>query len=443
VISQNTQEGRARDIEVRNRERTWILCFGLDRSFSAQMGKPSSVKEDYIIQNVHNWYKSPVAIPWDVSLAGYTVLQRILSRSLEFLYSGTDSASGLLVNCDYLVVIKSFETQILAWHEEWTERRNSEDQTSPTSRYKRMISQFYFNYAMLVLNSFGLQNAMEHTPLNICHFFARVYSSAVACATIVRDQLGPNGFMKYSPDSHFVLTSYAVLTLLKLIRPEFKAFLEDERGILTLVHQVADVLDNMAANPLHTPALYSGFLRALISAKWDSSLSNTGLNGEGDEKPPVSPDGEQGNNIQVHIQPPSYGQQQQQQHSYGQDASFLLNEFQFDDGEMGPVADISTFPPTMAPYPPEDSASTLTVENILSSGFWDSMLVPGYNSMDAFSGGFVFGANGSGLITPRYDSPAHSGVNTPGRFSNHPSTLTQNSINVAFDQCKDGIGIDS
>lgn len=46
VHSQDTQEGKARDIEVHNRERTWILCFCLDRSFSAQMGKPSSVKEE-------------------------------------------------------------------------------------------------------------------------------------------------------------------------------------------------------------------------------------------------------------------------------------------------------------------------------------------------------------------------------------------------------------
>lgn len=49
VTSQDTQEGRARDIEVRNRERTWILCFILDRSFSAQMGKPSSIKEEYVV----------------------------------------------------------------------------------------------------------------------------------------------------------------------------------------------------------------------------------------------------------------------------------------------------------------------------------------------------------------------------------------------------------
>jgi hypothetical protein len=42
----DTVEGRMRDREIRNRERTWILCFTLDRSFSAQMGKPHSIKEE-------------------------------------------------------------------------------------------------------------------------------------------------------------------------------------------------------------------------------------------------------------------------------------------------------------------------------------------------------------------------------------------------------------
>ena len=34
--------------------------------------------------------------------------------------------------------------------------------------------------------------------------------------TLVRDSLGPAGFMKHSPDSRFVQTSYAVLSLLKV-----------------------------------------------------------------------------------------------------------------------------------------------------------------------------------------------------------------------------------
>lgn len=46
VSSRDTQEGRVRDTEVHNRERTWILCFCLDRSFSAQMGKPYTIKEE-------------------------------------------------------------------------------------------------------------------------------------------------------------------------------------------------------------------------------------------------------------------------------------------------------------------------------------------------------------------------------------------------------------
>ncbi|KAF8163657.1 fungal-specific transcription factor domain-containing protein [Crassisporium funariophilum] len=438
VTSQDTQEGKARDLEVHNRERTWILCFCLDRSFSAQMGKPSSIREDYIIRHSADFYASPVANPSDASLAAYCELQRILSRSLQFLYSGTESPSGLQVDCDYLLIIKTFETQILAWRNQWIDRRNWDMESTATGQYKKMISKFYFNYAMLVLNSFGLQNALERAPIDIGHFFARVHSSAHACATLVRDQLGPSGFMKYSPDSHFVQTSYAVLSLLKLVRPEFQDFLDNEQKTLSLVNDVADVLDNIAANPLHTPALYSGFLRALISAKLDQPATSA-PSGNGDEKPLPPVDGELPNDAQGDTHTPSsYGQQQA---NYG-DASYLLNEFQF-DSEMGPVADISTFPPTMAPNPSENMGA-LTMENILSSGFWDSMLVPGYNSMDGLSGGFVFGAGGSGLITPRFGtSPMHSGTNTPGRLGLH-NALTQTSINAAFDNKRnEAIKIDS
>lgn len=82
--------------------------------------------------------------------------------------------------------------------------------------YPKVIAQFYFNYSMLVLNSFGLQNAMERSAVDIGHFFARCHQSATACAKIARDELAPRGFLKYSPDSHFVMMSYAVLSLLKV-----------------------------------------------------------------------------------------------------------------------------------------------------------------------------------------------------------------------------------
>ncbi|KAF9014122.1 hypothetical protein BDQ17DRAFT_1396179 [Cyathus striatus] len=423
VASQDTQEGKARDHEVHNRERTWIVCFCLDRSFSAQMGKPHSIKEDYIIRHADDWYRAPAAIPSDASLAGYAELQRILSRSLDFLYAGADSASGLQTNIDYMLVIKTFETQVMAWKQMWCNSRLSEGEPTSHVQYKKLVSEFYFHYAMLVLNSFGLQNALERTPVDIGHFFGRVHSSAISCATIVRDHLGPTGFMKYSPDSHFVQTSYAVLSLLKLVRPEFQAFLDNEQATLSLVKDVADVLDNISANHLHTPALYSGFLRALIAAKLEPQSNASGdvssLN-----------DHQQSNISHGEMPPPSSFDHHH--HPFAHEAA--LDEFQF--GEMGPVADMSTFPPTMAPVPTEDHMSGLAMENILSSGFWDSMLVPGYNSMDGLSGGFIFGAGGSGMITPRFGpSPMHSGTNTPGRGHLHHHQLTQTR--------HDGIKVDS
>ncbi|KAF6763809.1 fungal-specific transcription factor domain-containing protein [Ephemerocybe angulata] len=367
--SADTAEGKARDVEVHNRERTWILCFALDRSFSAQMGKAN-----YIIRNADQWCHSPVAVPSDVSLVAYAELQRVLSRSLDFLYSGTDSANGLQTNIDYLLVIKTFEAQLYTWKQRWCVEALGIDNNIRMEEYKRMITEFYLNYALLVLNSFGLQNALERCPMNIPHFFARCHTSAIACATL-------------------------------LIRPEFQAYLDNEQHTLQLVKDVADVLDEIAANPLHTPALYSGFLRALISAKLEAP-----------------------SNCRMAIV-------NQQQHTEG--GFNLLNEFQF-EGEMGPVGrHVDSSRRRWRRHPADGNSSGLAMENILSSGFWDSMLVPGYNSMDGFSGGFVFGAGGSGLITPRFGiSPMHSGTNTPGRHAFHhhhqQSQLTQHSINAAF-----------
>ncbi|KAJ8517191.1 hypothetical protein ONZ45_g5575 [Pleurotus djamor] len=418
VSSQDTEEGRARDKEVRNRERTWLMCFCLDRSFSAQLGKPHTIKEDCIIRNVKVWCRAPNAIPTDTSLAGYADLQRILARCLDLLYSGTNSASGLQVDMDYLLVIKTMEASIISWKEEWSALREETNPRLPQRviDYRNLISQFYFNYAMLVLNAFGLQNALERNNVDMSHFFARCHS-------------WPSGFMKHAPDSHCVLTSYAVLSLLKLIRPEFQAYLQDEQKTLNLVNDVAAVLESVSASPTHTPALYGGFLRALISARLETSPNfGFGETTNNSTTVPIYAEGETTSPQRSGFVTPG-GFANGLNHN---SVPFALDDFQF-EGEMGPVADMSTFPPTMAATTAEDNMGGLTMDNFLTSGFWDSVLVPGYsNTMEALSGGFVFGAGGSGLITPRLGiTPIQSGTNTPSR-GHLAGELTQTSINAAF-----------
>ncbi|OCH93849.1 hypothetical protein OBBRIDRAFT_723939 [Obba rivulosa] len=419
--SQGTAERRARDLEVHNRERTWIVCFCLDRSFSAQMGKPYTIKEDFVIRNASVWSQSPVAMPSDASLAAYADLQRILTRSLDLLYSGTNSTSGLQQDCDYLLVIKTMETQLLAWRHEWTHVKPVGGSLDDyVKKYTDLIGKFYFHYAMLTVNSFGLQNALERSAVDIGHFFARCHSSAVNCAMLLRDELGPLGYLQFAPDSHFVQGSYAVLSLLKLLRPEFQSFLDHEQKTLAIVNDVANIFESVSAGNLHTPSLYACFLRALISAK--AEPLQTLSRGQSDGNP--------ANGIGLEPSTSQPGSAQPNGHAH------MADPFAgFATGEMGPVADISTFPPTMAPNPSAMDMSMMAMDDILSSDFWDSVLVPGSsNTMESLSAGFVYGAGGSGLITPRmFMSPIPSGMATPARGGERPPEFTQEKLDNAFD----------
>jgi len=346
-----------------------------------------------IIRHAVQWLQSPLARRGDFCTVAYVELHRIISRTLDLLYSETNSPSGLLVDVDYLLVIKTFERQIETWYEQVADADKAGDRVA---KYNGLMADFFASYSMLVINSFGLQNAMERCPIDIPHFFARVHSSAKSCAILVKDELGPLDFLKYAPDSHFVFTSYAVLSLLKLLRPEFPASRDHEHETLHLVKSVAETFDQSSAGPTHTPSLYSVFLRALLAAKTE---------------PPSEAASEFGDNESV---TPMNGNPDQRQVS-STEPYHQLSEFHF-ASEMGPVADMSTFPPTMANAQPDDMGM-LSMNSILSGGFWDNVLVPGYsNPMEGLSGGFIYGAGGSGFIAPYFgDTPTMSAMNSPRR----------------------------
>jgi len=295
---------------------------------------------------------------------------------------------------DYLLVIKTFERQIQTWFSQVADADKAGDRIA---KYNALMAEFFANYSMLVINSFGLQNAMERSPIDIPHFFARVHSSAKTCAILVKEELGPLEFLKYAPDSHFVFSSYAVLSLLKLLRPEFPASRDHEHETLQLVKDVAETFDQISAGPTHTPALYGVFLRALLAVKTE---------------PPSAAASDFGDNDAV--TQPTNGNPDQR--AVGSTEPYhILSEFQF-ASEMGPVADMSTFPPTMAATQPDD-LGMLSMDSILSGGFWDNVLVPGYsNTMEGLSGGFVYGVGGSGFIAPHYgEAPTMSAMDSPRR----------------------------
>ena len=118
--------------------------------------------------------------------------------------------------------------------------------------------------------------------------------------------------------------------------------MENEQKTIALIKDVAELLERVAVGPLHTPALYSSFLRALISAKIDSNTSMPDYpqtaGGEVDSAQMLA------NVTQEHrgdelIKPVMF--------DAGMEATVNPMDSQ-SSSEMGPVADMSIFPPRMA-----------------------------------------------------------------------------------------------
>lgn len=184
--------------------------------------------------------------------------------------------------------------------------------------------------------------------------------------------------------------------------------MENEAKILSIVKDMADTLENVAANHFHTPYLYSMFLRALLAAKTDNA------NGSG----PASPRPQfSTSNTDTAYTPAITNTAQQLPSGFSQATQGLglyhglgemaysgfgmdyENPFTTDMGSMGPpplpmpmsngqgTAPLGTFAPPNGGMQPSNSGnngnntqnanSMVSVDSILSTGFWDSMLVPG------------------------------------------------------------------
>lgn len=355
-----------REREILNRERTWYVCFALDRGLSIQMGKPYTIREDWIIRNCRNW-GSRFSRPWDLSVSAVVDLYRISSRQLDFLYSSTSSVSGLNTEIDYSLVLPVFNEQLQEWKEEWKYRGlwsmpeegeeyiekkrrrlaaaaekaaakekgkgkganknaatadaagggkeaangaaadkgfkyefDDDDEDAENLDLSTRIMIFHSNsvpvrysFAVLVLNSFGLQQAVDHpigASLDRAQYFAKCLEAA---KTIVVQSTGPlRRNMRYAPDAHILTLAYACVFLLKLIRPAFAGYVEEE-SILTLVQDAVDMLQEVAVNETHTPHLYAQFLRALLQARKEHTTASKSATGSRVASRAVSPDGMQ------------------------------------------------------------------------------------------------------------------------------------------------------
>ncbi|WFC94144.1 hypothetical protein MBRA1_000776 [Malassezia brasiliensis] len=377
TLPNNPTEDEVR--EILNRERTWYICFCVDRTLSAQMGKPYSIREDWIIRHAADWCMQRYSRPWDLGICALVDLLRVQTRQLDFLYSSTVTPSGLNLDMDYPAILPSFNEQLNETMQFWyrlgldsmtrqwrpivmnranqgqgaaeaasgaaSDTANGASGASEASAHQvpdtagkgnapptadstmsmfetmpqelmnmsgtgmaekirvstllalhesgppgddaDMITRsiYYiarqaplrYNYAVLVLNSFGLQYALERPsdgasvdkPLYLVRC---VHAAKEIIATV---KYGMREILRYAPDPTFVVVAYACVFLLKLIRPTFANYINEEE-VIALINYTIEVLEEAAVDRTHTPALYASFLRSLVQSRHDAPTRNGG-----------------------------------------------------------------------------------------------------------------------------------------------------------------------
>ncbi|KAJ4490612.1 putative fungal-specific transcription factor [Lentinula aciculospora] len=258
--------------EILNRIRVWMICFNLDRSTATQFGKPSTIKEDFIMRNSQDWYKkSKYNHPYDVHLCGYTALLRIVARFHDEIFSDPNSPSGLNKRVDFRSVTLKHDENLAVYHKEWEKRFN--DALQPDDRgsaFRCLLLPFLVGYSRLVMFSFGFQQAYQRGAIQSGDmFFNKCLEAAKSVIRNMIDKLAPSGYMRYSADGHFTFASFASAFLMKLLRPEFQNSLlkEEENDIFNLIGRLIQTLSSpaIAIDDRHTPKLYARFLAGLLS----------------------------------------------------------------------------------------------------------------------------------------------------------------------------------
>ncbi|KAI9068941.1 hypothetical protein FKP32DRAFT_1671776 [Trametes sanguinea] len=271
VVSNVKPKTEKQERELVNQTRVWLLCYNLDRSTATQFGKPATIKEDYTIRHSADWYKSSrMNSPFNIGTSAYAQMLRIMTRFHDEIYSDPDSPTGLNQSLDFRASIIKHDGELMDYFKEWSERfQRDSDLTDPALKFRASLLPFFTGYSRLVMWSFGFQQAYKRGFRPEDHIFLdKCFESAKTVIVTLIDTLAPTGYLRTSPDSHFVFASFASAFLLKLLRPEFSSFVTPElqTEIFDLISRLIEKLRSpeIAIDERHIPALHSRFLHGLL-----------------------------------------------------------------------------------------------------------------------------------------------------------------------------------
>ncbi|KAJ7285568.1 fungal-specific transcription factor domain-containing protein [Mycena rebaudengoi] len=256
-------------LERRNRERTYLVLFIHDRSLSTQTGRSWMLPEDDCVRHSMTWHEQSGGPPRpeDVIVAAFVQLRRISSETTDMFYN-KGGASNDHNDVNYEVVIRNCNGKLTQWMDTW----QAEMQRAGGESFHFSVLSFFRLHVRLFLNSFGIQASMSPSSraspslqaLSAC------CTSALDGLRIVSKDFPAMSMLRYSQDSITVMSAYAAVFLLKLLRTS-NTLAQLHEGtaheIHSLISKTADAYyDASVLSPASTSAAYHArFLRSLLA----------------------------------------------------------------------------------------------------------------------------------------------------------------------------------
>jgi hypothetical protein len=267
VTHQPHNESEFQLLERRNRERTYLVLYVHDRSLATQTGRNWMLPEDDFIRHADRWHERPGSAtrPEDVIVAAFVQLRHIAAETTEvYKNHHTDDFSCRSADINYEVVLRNCNNQLTGWNETW----NREMQRAGGDNFHFSFLSIFRLYVRLFTNSFGIQETSTRTPsvqaLSIC------YSSAVDALKIVSKDFSSMGVLRYGQETITMMSAYASVFLLKLLRNTTTLKLLHEgaaeeafAAILNTGNAYQDV--SATSLPSSSAAYHARFLKGLLS----------------------------------------------------------------------------------------------------------------------------------------------------------------------------------
>ncbi|CDO70586.1 hypothetical protein BN946_scf184636.g19 [Trametes cinnabarina] len=262
-------------LERRNRERTYLVLFVHDRSLSMQTGKQWMLHEDELVRHSGTWHEDGCmgsrgeVRPEDVIVAAFVQLRLIGSKATDVFYSRSSGASppyspDISMDRD----LHDFNSSLDEWFKVWQEQLR---QCSQAGGFHSAFIQFFQSHVRLFLNSFGLNlSSLEGRSSPNPEAVRQCYHSACTNLQIISD-FDKLHVLQYSQESITVMTAYAAIVLLKLLRaPNVMSQLTE--GAVEQIHRIinnaADAYQHaghVTGSEIDSAAYHARFLRRLVT----------------------------------------------------------------------------------------------------------------------------------------------------------------------------------